>query len=403
MFNKNVFAICFAVFLGLSPIYWLPFVPPVFFTVLKNSLFMYIAVYSILIFYRGKVLSFTGSVFVFFTLVVMFFIVLTFLLFGDNESSLIAVINILQIILFIIASRVLIKIEKVFYVLKFSVWVLSFFVLLSVVLMTLMPLTVNPFNDKLYLISTGFTGARTGWTPSIGLFFPFLLMFTSSYIVVFLYLYSQVLTGGRAGFYISILTLPIIVFIENSLKFKVRFLLIVILSVVMVILYLPDYFTEFRVVQSLMNKADADDFSSGRVSLLSNAWESIMKSPFLGNAMYSDFSGSGVHNVYVKGWLYYGFLYFISSVLIVLYGFYRFSIRIFKAKNKHDKKFLYILFLVLLSGFVMGLVEPSIIFGNFTTFSVWWLCFTLVVSNDFLISKEIHSENLKNNAIARSN
>ncbi|WP_274449885.1 O-antigen ligase family protein [Aeromonas caviae] len=403
MFNKNVFAICFAIYLGLSPIYWLPFVPPVFFTVLKHSLFMYIAVYSVLIFYRSNVLSFTGSVFVFLTLVVMFFIVLTFLLFGDNESNLTAVINILQIILFIIASRVLIKIEKVFYVLKFSVWLLSFFVLLSVVLMKLMPLTVNPFNDQLYLISTGFTGARTGWAPSIGLFFPFLLMFTSSYIVVILYLYSQVLTGGRAGFYISILTLPIIVFIENSLKFKVRFLLIFILSVVMVILYLPDYFAESRVVQSLMNKADVDDFSSGRVSLLSNAWESIMKSPFLGNALYSDFSGGGVHNVFVKGWLYYGFLYFISSVLIVLYGFYRFSIRIFKVKNKHDKKFLYILFLVLLSGFVVGLVEPSIIFGNFTTFSVWWLCFTLVVSNDFLISKEIHSENLKNNAIARSN
>jgi len=43
---------------------------------------------------------------------------------------------------------------------------------------------------------------------------------------------------------------------------------------------------------------------------------------------------------------------------------------------------------VLSSGVLIGMVEPSIIFGNFNTFSIWWFCFALSASDKFSLTNE---------------
>lgn len=397
MSNKNCFPVFFAIYLGLSPIYWLPYVAPIFFIVVKNFLFIYILLCGLYFSIRNNKqfeIKIPGGYPIFFILIFMFFLVLPNFLFGNNENNFNTLMNLIQIIFFLIASRFIVYYKKVSFVIRLSLLVLSVFVVLSVLLMLTLPLEVNPYNEDLTLLETGFGGVRTGWTPSIGLFIPFILMFSKSYILLLIYLFSQMLTGGRAGFYLSILAVPLLVFIERSWRIKTRFIFIIVIIFLGLYIYNPSYFESFRVFTSLSGGEDADDFSSGRISLINEAWSSIMNSPFLGNSMHASFAGDNVHNVFLKGWVYYGLSYFVCSILAIFYIFLIWIKRFKRLKIYNDKKFFIILLIILLSGFFVGMVEPSIIFGNFTNFSIWWFVFALVASDDFLIS----DNNIKNNS-----
>ena len=391
MINKNYFCTGFAFYLGLSPIYWMPYIPLNFFTIIKFALFIYISLYAVLFSiknYNYFKLSFPGGGFIFSILLMMSFLVLPSLLLGDNANNLIALVNSLQIIIFLIASKVIIHLKKVYFVIKLSLSVLSVFVILSVLMMMIIPLTVNPYNEGLFLLDSGFGGARTGWSPSIGLFIPFILMFSKSLILLLVYLLSQILTGGRAGFYLSALAFPILIFLEKSWQTKIRFILSLVVIFLTFYIYDPSYFDDFRVFESLNSNENAEDFSSGRVSRVHAAWSSILDSPFLGNAMYPSFEGDNVHNVFLKNWALYGFLYFTCSISIVSYVFIKWLKRLKSLSFPIDKKFFIILLIVLVSGSLIGMVEPSIIFSNFTTFSIWWFCFALVASGSFRLTNE---------------
>ena len=395
MLNKNIFFIAFAFYLGLGPVFWIPKVPIIIFTLTKYSLFIYISLYGILYTYKNSnsfVIKFPGRHFIFITLLAMIVIVLPNFLLGDNADNVNAIINLLQVIVFLIASRVIIDCGKVSFVIKTASVILSIFVIISVVLMLVMPLTTSPFNERLTLLDTGFSGARTGWTPSIGIFIPLVLMFYPSVIIVFIYLFSQILTGGRAGFYLSVLSLPVLLFIDKSSGIKKRFILLSVMIFIILYFYDPSYFQGFRVFDSLSNteNMDVDDLSSGRLTRMYDAWSSILKSPFLGNAMHSSFPGDNVHNVFMKGWVFYGFLYFLCSISIVFYAIIKALQKIYCSNNFFDKNIFIALFTVLMFGFFVGLVEPAIIFGNFTTFSIWWFVFALVTSNNFRLSKEFN-------------
>lgn len=389
MFNKSVFSVFFAMYLGLSPIYWLPYVAPIFFTVIKTFLFVYIGLYGIFLSIKNNnpfEIKIPGGYPVFLLLIFMFLLVVPNFLLGNNSSNLSTLVNFIQTILFLIASRFIIYYKKVVFVIKLSLLILSIFVILSILCMVTMPSMPNPYNQELSILETAFGGARTGWAPSIGLFIPFILVISKSYILIFIYLFSQILTGGRAGFYLSILIVPVLVIIEKSWRMKLKFVSLILILVLGLYIYNPYYFDDFRVFSSLSNPDYSDDFSSGRLSLIADAWFSIMNSPILGNATSSSFLGYNVHNVFLKGWVYYGFIYFMCSVIIVFYIFLIWFIRYRKLESYNDKKFFIILLCVLLFGVGVGMVEPSIIFGNFTTFSIWWFAFALVASDQFLIS-----------------
>lgn len=394
MLNRKAFFIFFATYLGLCPVFWMPNVPPAFFTLTKYSLFIYISLYSILYTYKNSnsfVIRFPGGYFTLLALLIMFIIVLPIFLLGDNSESLNAIVNLLQTIIFLIATRVIIDCRKVSFVIKIASIILSIFVIASVVLMLAMPFTPNPFNENLTLLDTGFSGARTGWTPSIGIFIPLVLIFYPSVIVLFVYLFSQMLTGGRAGFYFSVLSVPALLFFDKSSGIKKRFILLSVIVFIILYFYDPSYFEGFRVFDSLSNteNMDVDDLSSGRLTRMYDAWSSILKSPFLGNAMYASFSGDNVHNVFMKGWVFYGFLYFLCSISIVCYAIIKALQKIYYSNNYFDRKFFIASFTVLMFGVLVGFVEPAIIFGNFTTFSVWWFIFALVTSSNFRLSKEL--------------
>ena len=389
MLAKKSFLLAFSIFLGLSPVFWVPNISPVLIILFKWSLFVFISAYTVL-FYLNRTFELPGRQFILLALVFMFLILVPYAALGDNINSIIALVNILQIIIFLMATKIVIKAKKVFFVLQRSVWIISFFVFLSVFFMLTDPLLTNPLAADLVLINTGFGNSRTGWGPAIGLFLPFLLFFSGYLSLIYLFVISQILTGGRTAFYLSLLAIPIVVYLEKSLKIKLKLIASLIVVYLVLFLYFPSLIGDFRVLNSLIYEdgIDLDDFSSGRIGRLQNAWASIMESPFLGHGFYRSFLGEGVHNVFVKNWVYYGFVYFLLSVTVVVYILVRSLKKIMNSNNFVDKKFFSLIFLVLGSGVLIGMVEPSIIFGNFNTFSIWWFCFALIASDKFALTNE---------------
>ena len=302
----------------------------------------------------------------------------------------IAMVNILQIIIFLMATKIVVKFKKVYFVLKNGVWIISFFVILSVFFILTDPFLTNPMGSDLVIINTGFGDSRTGWGPSIGLFLPFLLFFSGNLSLIFMFVVSQILTGGRTAFYLSLLAIPIVVYIEKSFKIKLKLIATLSIASLIMSLYFPSLLDDLRVIDSLSNKEgfDLDNFSSGRIGRLQDAWVSIIESPFLGRGFYRSFVGEGVHNVFVKNWVYYGFVYFLLSVTLTVYILVRSLKKIKNSNNLLDKRFFSLIFLVLSSGVLIGMVEPSIIFGNFNTFSIWWFCFALSASDKFSLTNE---------------
>lgn len=383
---RRLFVIAFSLYLGLSPIYWFPYVPPITFGLIKYLLFGFICTYALIFnFQVGSKSKFNipgGNIFLFLTLGMLAIVFLTFVL-GDNQSNLNMVINFFQILLFVIATGALISMNQVLNVIRLSLNILSCFVVLSVIFMFVIPFTLNPFNSELFLIDTGFGGLRTGWSPAIGLFVPFIFYIYGSIILLSIYLLSQVLTGGRAGFYVSVISLLPLFYTQRGWQFKTRFLTILFFSILTLLVYNPSFLSGLRVFDTLSESKDLDTLSTGRVSLFMDAWQSILNNPILGNAVNSTFLGEEVHNVFIKGWVYYGIFYFIFSILLVIYILILCFYKIKYSKGKVNRQFFIAATLVIFYGILIGMVEPQIIYGNFTNFSIWWFVFALIASKSF--------------------
>lgn len=389
---RRLFVIAFSLYLGLSPIYWFPYVPPITFGLIKFLLFGFICTYALIFNFqvgsKSKLNIPGGNIFLFLILGMLAIVFLTFVL-GDNQSNLNTVINFFQILLFVLATGTIISFNQVLNVIRLSLNILSFFVVLSVIFMFVIPFTINPINSELFLIDTGFGGLRTGWSPAIGLFVPFIFYVYGSIIILSIYLLSQILTGGRAGFYLSVISLLPLLYTQRSWRFKARFIGILFFSIFGVLVYNPSLLKGLRVFDSLSESSDLDSLSTGRVNLMMDAWQSILNNPISGNAVSSTFLGEEVHNVFVRGWVYYGVFYFIFSILLVVYTLLLCFYKIKYSKSKNNRRFFIAATLVIFYGVLVGMVEPQIIFGNFTNFSIWWFVFALIASKKF---KSINSD-----------
>ena len=375
----------FAFFISLGPIFWLPNVPPALFFYLKNTLLIVLFFYSICFFINEKKMSFPGGISVFLPLLFMLKILFIYYIFGDNRKTLIDIINLFQILIFLISSNVIINKNKIFLVLKIATNIILFFVLFSLICFLYVPYETNPLNNDLMLIQTGFGGSRTGWSPSIGLFIPLVYLFYNNIIFMYIIMSSQIITGGRAGFFTAILILPLLLYFKNT-----KILLYSFIFSLLILSYVAYYYINFEILDSRIldfvlnfDTSNVDSLSTGRLSLFLNSINSLSNSPLIGYGYLKSFVGEDVHNVFVKNWLYYGFFYFLLSVYLVLLPFIFLIKNIYFNKNVSHKIFFKILILVLAYGLIIGLLEPSIIFGNFNTFNVWWFCYAILVSKKY--------------------
>jgi len=327
----------------------------------------------------AKSLSLPGGNYTFFSLLLLLFTIFPFLFFSYNDDVLYDVVNILQIFFFLLSVEVAIKKNIIITVLRNGVVIFTLFVIASIVLMIYIPSYQSPLNPGLVLIQTGFGGSRTGWSPTISLFLPLILYGIIknrliSLLIILSYIFSQFIVGGRAGLFTSFIIIFLFILYNKNIRATIYKLMIVFITFFVTISLFWSNIESSRIYLTLFSDGSVDDISTGRVSVFYDAITSIISSPLIGYGKDIMISGHNVHNIFLKGWLEYGFLHFIIMIFIVAY-----PLVVIKKNISYSTGILF----SLISGIIIGLIEPAIIFGNFSTYSFWWLCYGLAVSASY--------------------
>lgn len=380
------YLISISIYLGLAPIYWFPSLPPIYVFAVKYFFFISIVIYSLLFSLKNKSFYFP-KLWGLYILIFMGLYLSVYVIFGSHIDNLLLFINIIQIILFLNVISVLIEIDKVDYVITLSLKLLTFLVSVAILLMLLSPEIINPFNDNTSILDSAFGNSRTGWGPSISLYIPLLLLVWGNYYSSCLYIFSILLTGGRTGLLISMFSLTFTSFAHKKRRMRIAAMIIFIISLIFIVPFLIVNFTEYRALEifDFSNYKD-DEFNSGRSKLIYDAIMGIRSNWLFGNGLESHFIGESVHNVFVRLWLFYGITFFILSLILPVYICLR-AFFLYLTEINAEVRFWYLcLSSIVISGFMIGLAEPKIIFGNFNAFAMWWFAFGLIASEKFRLS-----------------
>lgn len=364
----------FGFYLGISPIYWIPFIPVNVIFVLKLSLLGLVAFASFLSVISARRIIFPGGAKLFFLMAI--FIVLTLLGFykGNLEDSIYASQTAILIFSFILITSNLINKISPYKIIKVSVSTFTFLSICSLGFMYLNPDFQSPLNEQLSIINTGFGGSRNSWSPAISFFIPYVIssgLFSKRFLIFsFIALFAnQVLVVGRSGILATISSSVIKVLADKSLIKILLYSSIVFVFAILISQNL-DY---FRLT------GDVSSLSSGRDIVFIDAMKSIATNFFTGIGFGNRISYESdliIHIEIIRMVFENGIFYGLAGLLIVLFGLSA-GWKKFRSGENISKS----AFLCLISGIVVGLFEPFVVFGNFYNSSLWWFSFCIVVSN----------------------
>lgn len=248
----------------------------------------------------------------------------------------------------------------------------------------LIPTFVNPFNG-LGITETGFTGARTGWSNSLALLLPIFFINSSekgfkalALILLGLVLFNQYTTGGRAGLLVTLF------FLGYILYKKIGFLYTIILLSLFIIGFQSYNYgallNQLRIeeirngVQNL-SIVEIDRISSGRIGGYLEAFEYIKNEPIKGNSigevkvfsLYNFSVGYDIHNLPLRIWAEAGILAFITYLT-----FHLAIIKDFLKKRKDDI-IIEGFFITVIGGVFISMFEPSAYWLVFQNSAIWWM------------------------------
>ena len=229
--------------------------------------------------------------------------------------------------------------------------------------------------DEIPLFSSGFGLGRTGWGHTIVLFLPICLLGIYkkkkySLIYFLCVLGSIIVCGSRGALFIALLLL--LLFLHRiSRKNGTRQIVIFfcLFFLVFVVLFTSSWWiTHFRL--------DANDLTTGREEQYSYIGTMLQDMPFWGlgvGGTHEFLNKYGIshdlHNTYVRIFLEYGVVVGFSLLLFAIYSFKR-VLGEFLLHNKCDLKFCSAL--IVLSGLISAMIEPSAVFGARAWYVVWW-------------------------------
>ena len=252
------------------------------------------------------------------------------------------------------------------------------------------------------LASTGFGAGRTGWSNGIALFLPLALGFTilrprqrfirrtrvvAFAIVCVAIVGTQIVTGGRAGLVASLLALLGLTF--SSTSRKAALIIVVIASFVGFVLsdYLVDQLRITRLSASTITVNELDSFSAGRISGYLLAGKLISERPLTGYGFerveLRDYgiSYTHIHNLWLRMAVDAGvllpiaFLFLVTALFRACWKSYRahtLETYLRPTTPRAGRLVPTILTLVLVEGVVISLFEPNVLLGTFQNSAVWW-------------------------------
>jgi hypothetical protein len=272
-----------------------------------------------------------------------------------------------------------------------------------------------PAEFDTHLLSTaGFGARRTGWSNGISLFLPLLfiplvdpafrptrrvLVGAIALLGVCAIVGAQMVVAGRAGLLSSIIALTLLTW--NLLP---RFRSLASAALVLSVLYLlvsavshtggtdiamPRKTNDAKESAAAHLRLDriedshdftsVDRFSAGRLGAMQYAITVGSKRPLLGYGFgHAVYGGSDIHNLWLKLWLEAGLLLpmLLAVVIFRLLRSTRIDGRAPRAPS--SPSVVTLAKIVLLQGVVISMFEPNALIGSFQATAVWWACAGLV-------------------------
>lgn len=220
-------------------------------------------------------------------------------------------------------------------------------------------------------IDIGFNLSRTGWSNGLALFIPLCFLNKNQFvrwIVLFLVMYSQYLSGGRTGLFAGVFIVVLILYEKRLFFSSIVFVLVVTLFTVY---NLEEITTSLRFDRLGSNNSagNLNDFSANRLVGMQYGIEKWLSAPLTGNGIgnvnVSKITGANeIHNFWIRTLAESGILPTLFLLLFVLSLLYK------SRKYGTDNG---ISFSILLGGFIMTFFEPNALFGSFQNYAIWWL------------------------------
>lgn len=397
------------IYLGASPIYWLPGIAP---DTLRTIKLLLIATPLLVLFVtRSKTFmhSLNSQIFGVFGYLLLLLCALPGLLQSSVSNLYITVLAFSLVFLMLWGARAyfISTINPNNILILSAVIIGGFCLLVNLSFLTGFPNFISPYENGQALTVAGFGAKRTGWSNGIALFIPLLfLVLVDSRKVTFrrqLFTYafalfifgSQLIVGGRGGIVASLIGFSMIFGFILPKKLIVPSTLVVsLLAVLAFSLYsntgdLEDkesvqenVLSHFRLDRLDSNRSNRfDRFSAGRLGQFECAWMKFKEQPLFGHGFTdeSECLGADIHNLWLK-------LLVQSGLLIVVFLFIFITIismrlitsfvqlkRVKNAELHVIRKTMAIYLAVLLQGVFVSLIEPNALIGSFQATAIWWV------------------------------
>ncbi|MDG3063493.1 O-antigen ligase family protein [Thauera mechernichensis] len=375
-----------ALFLGLSPIYWLPLLPFSLLLTIKVMLLGVVVFYPFLRFKDG-----VYALPKFITPLLGFSVALAI-------PSAIAHLSFdfigLFAILFLVAIGYTLSCcygtERALNSLFMAVVVFSLIAMLVVIDFAAGGIFINPMHSvRLYLYQTGLHGGRTGWTAICNVFLAISLfglivskpgltrgaLITSSVVL----LLNLVVVDSRGGLITGVFVLSIyLLHLAANSRVKAFFLLMVFwLGGVLIAAEFGERLISSRTYLSIFAPEELrSGVTTGRTDGFWVAIRLYVESPLIGvgEINLKDYGQDveKVHNVWLRTLAEQGFLGFLSLLV--------FSLGLFAAVFKRTALPRSAIYMVLAAGLVPSLFEPTGVFGNYFATAPFWITVGLLLA-----------------------
>lgn len=392
----GIVGLIWVLYLGTAPVYWLPFVSPELMSLVKHlTIYTAVGVTAVVAFTSGRLTLPWGLA----GLAGFLLVAIASMPAVAGSEFQIALYRMTDLAYAAIAFTSFFILAKSGYditkLMKLATVIIALFCLISLLgalspaYAWRQPAMIGPFD----VTQAGFGGLRTGWSNGTALYVPFAFLWCLNrrgrlslvgclvaVAIVLSIVASQYMVGGRAGLLASMVSLVVLAhYLIPAGKRTVGY---VVVALVVVTLSGPAVYQHLRLDRLMQDSGEVgidtlDHFSANRITTYLFALEMMVERPLTGHGFgKANIGEHEIHNVWLKHGAEGGILLLMAELLLV------FKILFPTPRRSHSTGMRYApppvnqpyvyLWATLLSGFVISMLEPGMLFGSFQVGAVWW-------------------------------
>ena len=230
------------------------------------------------------------------------------------------------------------------------------------------------------LWASGFSWGRNGWGCTLSLVLPLCFILRKkmhTYVAWLIIMSSIFLCGNRNGVLAATLSLALFLVLNRDKANKRSTILLIVLAVALVltIFGISGIYSTFRL--------DSSDITAGRSAQYLFIGEIIKEMGFWGlgfkgtNAFFATcgLGDHAFHNAYLNMVFQYGWIMIIFLLPIIVIAIKSIILGLKDKNTVHAS-----MALIIFSGLMLALFEPTVIFGSLGGYAIWWFAFGYLLS-----------------------